>query len=974
MAIYHLTMKPIARNSGRSAVAAAAYRSGQDLVNERDGQRHDFTRRGGVDHTEIVLPPSVQASWAQDRSALWNAAESAEQRKDARVAREIEVSLPHELTPEQRLALTRGFAQDLAERFGVAVDFAIHAPHAPTDERNHHAHLMLTTRRIEQDGLGEKSELEWENKKLVARGLPTTHEQLRALRVDWEQSVNLHLARAGLDVRVDHRSHAAQGIAVEPTQHQGVHATQMQRRGKEVSRERLVPEVNWRNAQAIQKNPEQVLSLVTNEKSVFDRHDVARALHRLVDNPAAFQSAFIRVMASKALVELQPERRDGHGVVEPARYSTREMVAIEREMARATDRLLAGRGASVPARRVQAAMANRPALSSEQREAVLHVTGESRIAAVVGLAGAGKSTMLAAAREAWEAGGYRVHGAALAGKAAEGLQTSSAIVSRTLASWQMSWGRGFDTLNARDVLVIDEAGMVGSRQLAAFVKAADQAGAKVVLVGDAEQLQPIGAGAAFRAVAERTGFAALEGVRRQSQEWQRGASRDFGQHRTAQGLAAYVAHGDIRLEENGDAARAAIVREVLADRDAWPEGSRLVLAHRRVDVQALNQGIRAARQARGELAGEVAYQTSEGVRLFAPGDRILFRQNDRALGVKNGVLGTVERAGEGRLDVRLDSEQGEGRGQAVTVDVAVYDALDHGYATTIHKAQGATVDRSWVLASGSMDRHLTYVAMTRHREEARLYAGRDEFKNAAVLSERLSRGGAKETTLDYDNAQERAQFAQRRGMWLDSDIVVTKAPPKEAIEPKQGEKAKGRFDGLQFTVRKMAPMKQPSLAAAVPEKQAKQEEQVPTRAPSGRYGQPPADGLRQAIEQFAVAWNDAQRPEGQGLAAAARQAAALQGARHALDLVRPEASKDLISALKHDPQVRQAMTGLRGRARTEALVAGIEREAVVRQDPRLADVRAQRASQEAAAPAVSGRPRQWPEPEHKLQRGRGWSR
>ena len=974
MAIYHLTMKPIARSSGRSAVAASAYRSGEDLVNERDGQRHDFTRRSGVEHAEIVLPAGVQAAWAHDRSTLWNAAESAERRKDARVAREIEVSLPHELTPEQRLALTRSFAQGLAGRFGVAVDFAIHAPHAPTDERNHHAHLLLTTRRIEPDRLGEKSELEWENKKLVAHNLPTTHEQLRALRTDWEQNVNLHLACAGLDVRVDHRSHAAQGIAVEPTQHQGVHATQMQRRGKAVSREHLAPEASWRNAQAIQKNPEQVLALVTNEKSVFDRHDVARALHRLVDDPAAFQSAFIRVMASKALVELQPERRDGQGVVEPARYSTREMVAIEREMARATDRLLAGHGVGVSAHRVQTAIANRPALSAEQREAVLHVTGGARIAAVVGLAGAGKSTMLAAAREAWEAGGLRVHGAALAGKAAEGLQTSSAIASRTLASWQLSWGRGFDTLNAKDVLVIDEAGMVGSRQLAAFVKAAEQAGAKVVLVGDAEQLQPIGAGAAFRAVAERTGFAALEGVRRQSEEWQRGASRDFGQHRTAQGLAAYAAHGDIRLEESGEAARAAIVREVLADRDARPEGSRLVLAHRRVDVQALNQGIRAARQARGELAGEVAYQTSEGLRLFAPGDRILFRQNDRALGVKNGVMGTVAMTQDGRLDVRLDSEQGEGRGQAVTVDLALYDALDHGYATTIHKAQGATVDRSWVLASGSMDRHLTYVAMTRHRQEARLYAGRDEFRNTEELALRLARGGAKETTLDYDNAQERAQFAQRRGLWLDSDIVVPQALGKEADKPRKEEKTKGRFDGLQFTVRKMAPMKEPSLAAAMPEKQAKQEErakQEPMRALAGRYGPSPEDGLNRVVEQFAVAWNDTQRWQGQGLPVPAHQAAVLQGARHALDLVRPEASKDLMSALKHDPPVRQAMTGLRGRARAEALVAGIEREAVVRQDPRLADVRAQRVSQEAAAPGAS---RHVPEPERTLQRGRGWSR
>lgn len=762
----------MSRGTGRSAVAAAAYRSGEDLENERDGERHDFTRRGGVEHAEIVLPSSVKAPWALDRSRLWNAVEAAERRKDARVAREVEVSLPHELDPESRLLLVRDFSQHLADRFGVAVDFAIHAPHGQTDERNHHAHLMLTTRRIETDGLGEKSTLEWENKKLQTLGLPTTHDQLRSIRVTWEEKANRALARAGLEARVDHRSHAERGIAIEPTQHVGVHATQMQRRGMDVSRVRLETEASLRNAEVIQAHPEQVLSLITNEKSVFDRHDVARALHRMIDAPEAFQSALARVMASDALVELQPERRDADGVIEPARYSTREMVTIERDMAGATDRLLAAHGADVAERHLKAALRSRPFLSAEQQDAVAHVTGNGRIAVVVGLAGAGKSTMLAAAREAWEAGGYRVYGAALAGKAAEGLEESSGIASRTLASWQRSWEHGFDPIGAKDVFVIDEAGMVGSRQLAHFVAGADRAGAKIVLVGDPEQLQPIGAGAAFRAIAERTGFAQLEGVRRQGEDWQRAASVDFGRHRTAEGLAAYQAHGAIRMEGTTDAARAAIVREVLVDRDTRPDGSRLVLAHRRVDVQALNQAIREARQGRGELAGELDYQTSEGKRAFAAGDRLLFRQNDRVLGVKNGMLGTVGQAQEGRLEIRLDNAKGEGRGKAITVDLASYAAVDHGYATTIHKSQGATVDRTWVLASGSMDRHLTYVAMTRHRDGVRLHAGQDEFQSSADLSLRLSRGGAKETTLDYDQAR----YAQRRGLgeglaW-ESGIVV----------------------------------------------------------------------------------------------------------------------------------------------------------------------------------------------------------
>ena len=397
-------------------------------------------------------------------------------------------------------------------------------------------------------------------------------------------------------------------------------------------------------------------------------------------------------------------------------------------------------------------------LAPEQRAAIEHVCGPERIAAVVGLAGAGKSTMLAAAREAWAAQGYQVHGAALAGKAAEGLEESSGIASRTLASWSRGWERGFDRLGPNSVFVIDEAGMVGSRQLSQFITEANRAGAKIVLIGDPEQLQPIGAGAAFRAVAERVGCVELEGVRRQREGWQRAASVDFGRHRTMEGLEAYDRRGAIRFKATGDDARVAIVRDVMADSAARPDCSRLVLAHRRVDTQALNEAIRGARQERGELGrgaagGEVVYQTTEGARAFAPGDRLMFRENSRALGVKNGMLGTVERAEEGRLSVRLDSAAGprtaQGQGRVVSVSMADYAAVDHGYATTIHKSQGATVDRAFVLASGTMDRHLTYVAMTRHRDGVTLYVDRSEFSDIGALSARLSRSQAKETTLDY---------------------------------------------------------------------------------------------------------------------------------------------------------------------------------------------------------------------------------
>ncbi|TBB83897.1 Ti-type conjugative transfer relaxase TraA [Rhizobium ruizarguesonis] len=783
MAIYHLSMKPIARSGGRSAVASAAYRAAERLTNERDGLTHDFSNRTGVEHAEIVLPAGSSASWAMKRSALWNAAERAEKRSDARIAREFEIALPHELSAEQRLALTRAFAEDLANRYGAAVDFAIHRPSGGSDIRNSHAHLMMTTREVRENGLGDKTLLERENRWLLANHLPPSQLQLKDLRQAWEHLANTHLERAGLDIRIDNRSHLEAGITIEPTEHVGVHATQIDRQGGAVSRVRISPQSADRNAETIRRRPEEILRLITNEKSVFNRYDIARALHRYInDDPQTFQNAFAAVMASKALVELRPDSSGVRGRDGEARYSTVEMVAIEGVIASNVMAMKTRQNHGVFKRHVDAAIAAQdrsiqavsasPAqgLSAEQRQAIEHVTGPAQIAVVIGFAGAGKSTMLAAARQAWEAQGYRVHGAALAGKAAEGLKESSGISSRTLASWEYSWQADRSRLNARDVFVIDEGGMVGSRQLARFVDEVKRAGAKLVLVGDHEQLQAIGAGAPFRAIAEAVGHAQLSDVRRQRTDWQKQASIDFASHRTAEGLTAYKAHGNIQLKANRDDVLKAIIADYVADRSAHPNDTRIAMAHWRDDVRAINAGIRAQLQESGELSRststsddrgeERTYQTNNGKRSFARGDRIVFLENDRDLAVKNGMLGEVIAVAPDAIQVRLDGKAQTQDGQRqVTVPVNRYQAFDHGYATTIHKTQGATVDRSFVLASTTMDRHLTYVAMTRHREEVQLYTGLDAFKTERALTEALSRSGVKETTLDYTH-----DFANRRGM------------------------------------------------------------------------------------------------------------------------------------------------------------------------------------------------------------------
>jgi Ti-type conjugative transfer relaxase TraA len=996
MAIYHCSMKPVSRAGGRSAVAAAAYRCAVRLENQRDGLVHDYIRKTGIVHAEIVLPDGAEAAWALDRSVLWNAAEAAEKRKDARVAREFEIALPHELSPRQRLAATREFARDLAQRTGAAVDFAIHLPHAQGDQRNHHAHVLLTTRRVGPEGLGEKTDLERENKWLLANGRPTTDAQLREIRAAWEGIVNAHLAAQDLDVRIDHRSHAMRGVGLVPTEHVGVHASRMERRGLAVTRAKLDAQAAARNAARIAERPEEVLTLISLEKSVFDRRDIARALHRaLPDDAQGFQNALAVVMASPALLTLQPEHTDPRtGVVAPARYSTHAMVALEAGMAAAAGRMQVARTHGVAPARIAAALARQDAairksagdpaagLSAEQRAAIRHVTGPERIAAVVGFAGAGKSTMLAAARAAWEAQGHRVLGAALSGKAAEGLEESSGIASRTLASWSLSWERDRHRLSRCDVFVIDEAGMVGSSQLARFVAEAEGRGAKIVLVGDHEQLQAIGAGAPFRAIVERIGHAELGDIRRQRSNWQRAASVAFATHRTGEGLAAYGAAGAIRFLDGGEAARAAIVADALADRTSRPEGSRVVLAHRRVDVAALNAAIRAGLQEQGALpqggqAGERAFSTREGERLFVAGDRIVFLENERELGVKNGMLGTVEAVAVGRIQVRLDGPA-EASPRRVTVPTETYAAFDHGYATTIHKAQGATVDRAFVLASATLDRHLTYVAMTRHRDGAQLYVDGAEFglsgpvEAGAALPAgfvaRLSRAGTKETTLDYAPA-----YAARRGIAERFGLGSTIALVSEAAAAAVTRVRRGLFAGLRLSrtgpVRgplASAPRRDPfaglKLSPGRPSPPESAIAPVAGRGPADATGRAPDPGetrspdrleFEAALGRYLRACDARERQVGAGLPVLEGQARELSSATEALEQARPGVGETLRSALCHDPEAAPAMAMPSGRARIAALVAVLEREAAVLADPAAraerfvrswSDLRAQRAA------------------------------
>jgi ATP-dependent exoDNAse (exonuclease V) alpha subunit len=215
VAILYFQVTPISRGSGRSAVAAAAYRSGERLRDERTGKLHNYSRRIDIPHKEILLPSgfnAANAAWLQDRQQLWNAAERAERQRNARVAREFQLGLPHELSADQRRELARAFSQELADRYQVVVDLAIHEPRPAGDPRNHHAHLLLSSREVTETGFGAKAGLDMQSDQCRRRGLPVGIAEIKAARQRWASLTNEALRSAGLETRVDHRNLQAQGI------------------------------------------------------------------------------------------------------------------------------------------------------------------------------------------------------------------------------------------------------------------------------------------------------------------------------------------------------------------------------------------------------------------------------------------------------------------------------------------------------------------------------------------------------------------------------------------------------------------------------------------------------------------------------------------------------------------------------------------------------------------------------------------
>ena len=896
MAIYHLHVKVIGRKFGSSAVASAAYRSGSRLRDERLDRSHDFSAKRGVIHSEVMLPENAPEAWS-DRERLWNDVEASEIRKDAQLAREVEFAIPREMTQAQGIELARDFLQAEFVDRGMISDLNVHWDMAEDGMPKPHAHVMLTMRAVDENGFGRKVR-DWNRTELVERW-----------RERWADLANERLAELDIDARIDHRSLEAQGVALEPQSQIGAPARRIEDRGTdgegiEADRAQMHRAIARGNGARIIADPALGLDTITHQQSTFTQHDMAKFAHRHSDGLDQFNEVMGAMRIAPDLVELGKDARGED------RFTTRAMIEAEHRLHRAAELMAERERHDVRDGDREAALARAEQrglfLSGEQTDALAHVTNGRDLGVVVGHAGTGKSAMLSLAREAWEAASYEVRGVALSGIAAENLESGSGIVSRTIASMEHGWGQGRDWLTSRDVLVIDEAGMVGTRQLERVLSHAADAGAKVVLVGDIKQLQSIEAGAAFRSIHERHGGAEIGEVRRQREDWQRDATRDLATGRTGNALEAYRSRGMVHEAQTREQARGDLINGWDRDRQAAPKRSRIILTHTNDEVRALNEVARERMRAAGDLGDDVRLTVERGARHFASGDRIMFLQNERGLGVKNGTLGTVEQVSAHSMAVRTDD------GRSVRFDLKDYNRIDHGYAATIHKAQGMTVDRAHVLATPGMDAHGSYVALSRHRNGVDLHYGCDDFANQDRLVRTLSRDRAKDMASDHERADPAQNYAERRGITFRERVaeIVRKVVP---------EKVRNMFDGLR-----------PSADAVLGPDDARRPER---EAPERRAAEDPEAALRnartKALIRHARAVDAIFDMQERGGKASPAQVKELQEARKVFEDVRPYGSHDAEAAYKSNPELPREAAG----GQLNGAIRALQLETELRTDP-----------------------------------------
>jgi Ti-type conjugative transfer relaxase TraA len=750
MAIDFTSIKIHSRGKGNSAVAASAYRSASKMYDERTGEIHDYTKKNSVIYSSVLLPAGADEKF-KNREYLWNEVEKAEKKINARVSKDIVIALPKELNEEEWKELSERFTEEHYTSKGIAADISIH-----NNEGNPHCHILVTTRRLlgNKFDLHKARDLDGEIRNSQYGNFSAVNNTLSG---SWRELQNRYFEENNIDITVDQNYLISQ-------LHEGKVTSEEVQYLKEINREKLIQSKN-----IALTDPALTLTILSRRNTVFSIKDIESLAYKHSDSKEQYEEIKKSIISHKDSISL------GTGLDGKEHFTTAYAVKKEYKLINDVKLLKQQDNHRINEKKADRIL-RKYSLKEEQKNAVKHLLHSNDIAAVIGKPGTGKSYMLNAARDVWVSSGYNVLGTALSGIAAYGLKESSGINSKTLQSMLFALDKRNLKLGNKDIIVVDESGMIDTYQMSKLINYVKCSDAKIVLTGDPEQLQPIGPGAPLRAVLENSGYVEMSDIMRQKEQWQRDATLLLSKGDIT-GIDKYKEHGKYNYyETSGDA-----VLNIVNDwnKQTRPENllDSVMIAHRNIDVDNLNSAARKALERRGiiDKNNSVEFNTNKGIIEISKGEKILFTKNDNSLNVRNGTFGTVKEVNKETGAVKTEIRDGDSI-RTVEFSSDNFDNISYGYAATVHKLQGATVDSAYLYIGGKFwNRNLTLVAASRHRKDLFIYADKETYSSYENLKKVLSRENIKDSVLNYP-----VSFSLRRG--FDPDSVIGRAVDKLAAK------------------------------------------------------------------------------------------------------------------------------------------------------------------------------------------------
>jgi len=728
MAIQFARIEYGSRSTGANACRKAAYNARESIRCERTGQLFSFKHRTDNIFHAVLLPEGVDPKF-KDSATLWNMAENAERRKDSQVYKECVIALPDDriVTDEDRMEIAQRFANRVFVTKGLACQIDVHSPHE--GEKNWHAHFIIATRRFREDGQAFSPYKARDTDPDVRCGKVVEGDAIGEIFAEIQ---NEFFKEKGYDLRVD-------PVSIVPQEHLGP-MRMRQHMNSAMERAEMLRTAN----EAMVRSPEMVLKKLTEKQSTFTIKALDHFLLKHVDQQE-IGSIREAVLSHKNILALY----DPHMLLQTDRYTTTTVRREEEKCLRFAEAVYDTGSISIKEEQLQKSI-SKQTLNEEQAKALVHVTTAEGLSIIKGRAGVGKSHTLRAIRDVYQDQGYRVIGLAPTNTVVRDMAVDGFQHAYTVHSMLFRHKNNRFALDQNTVLLVDEAAMLGNSAYVELFYAAKSHKCKVILLGDNRQLTSVDRGGIYNLLAEKFGSAELTQVRRQSITWQKEVSEALGQGQVEQAVSLLSENKALSWSATKAEAMNELIKAWTQDHMEDPSKTNLILATRNIDVDALNTAVREIRLQRGEIAAQ-SYEchTQRGKEVFSVGDRVCFTETNKDLGIANGAFGYIESLTEAQCKVKLDKGAVEGRPPKVQFNPETYHGLKLGYAATIYKSQGKTLDQVYVLHGNATNSNTTYVALSRQTESLQVFANAQETQNENHLIAQMSRDEGKHPSLRY---------------------------------------------------------------------------------------------------------------------------------------------------------------------------------------------------------------------------------